>query len=131
MSSIDPISNLLSLINNGQRANKSIVVSPYSKLQHSICNILVGEGYLQNIEIQQIAEKKYIKIELKYFQGRPVIDVLKRVSKPGRRVYAGLDDLPNILNGLGVSIISTPKGVMSDKSARKLRIGGEIICSVS
>ncbi|MCL6608449.1 MAG: 30S ribosomal protein S8 [Geminicoccaceae bacterium] len=127
----DPLGDMLTRIRNAQRAQKSTVRSPASKLRARVLDVLKREGYIRNYETIDVRPGiKELSIELKYHNGEPVIRELKRVSKPGRRIYAGVKDLPKVYNGLGIAIISTPRGVVSDAEARELKVGGEILCTV-
>ena len=127
----DPIGDLLTRIRNGQRASKSAVTSPSSKLRVNVLEVLKREGYIRGYETEQIRPGiNQVRIELKYHEGAPVIRHIQRVSKPGRRVYSKIRDLPRVYNGLGISILSTPNGVMSDNEARAANVGGEVICDV-
>jgi len=126
----DPIGDLLARIRNAQMRNKSKVNSPSSKLRESILEVLKSEGYIRGYAVVEREGRSEIEIELKYFDGEPVIREIERVSKPGRRVYASVRNLPRINNGLGVAIVSTPKGVMADHDARDANVGGEILCTV-
>ncbi len=131
MSMSDPISDMITRIRNGQRVNKSQVESPASKLRESVLAVLEQEGYIRGYEVlEDRPGMKKIRVELKYFNERPVIQEIKRVSKPGCRVYASVNNLPKVYNGLGMSVLSTSKGVMSDNDARNANIGGEVLCSV-
>lgn len=131
MSASDPIGDLLTRIRNAQERGKSKVSSPASKLRERVLEVLQNEGFIRGFAtVQQGSGKAEIEIELKYFDGAPVIREIERVSKPGRRVYASVDSLPTVYNGLGISILSTPKGVMSDADARSQNVGGEVICKV-
>lgn len=130
MSFTDPIGDMLTRIRNGQSAHKSAVLSPASKLRTSVLEVLKREGYIRGFDRHENDGKAELSIELKYYEGEPVIRAISRVSKPGRRVYAGIADLPRVKNGLGISILSTPQGVMSDADARAANIGGEVICQV-
>lgn len=130
MSMQDPIADMLTRIRNGQAAAKKSVNMPASKLKASIAQVLTDEGFIGGYSVSDEV-KATMTVELKYFQGRPVIDELKRVSRPGLRIYKKVDDLPKVIGGLGVSIISTSKGVMSDRAARKAGFGGEVICTVA
>jgi small subunit ribosomal protein S8 len=131
MSASDPIGDLLTRIRNAQQRGKSKVSSPASRLRERVLTVLQSEGFIRGFAtVQHEGGKAEIEIELKYFDGAPVIREIKRVSKPGRRVYASVDRLPTVFNGLGVSILSTPKGVMSDADARTQNVGGEVICTV-
>jgi small subunit ribosomal protein S8 len=126
----DPIGDLLSRIRNAQMRNKSKVASPGSKLRESVLEVLKSEGYIRGYAVVEREGRAEIEIELKYFDGEPVIREIERVSKPGRRVYTSVRNLPRINNGLGVAIVSTPKGVMADHQARDANVGGEILCTV-
>ncbi len=131
MSMTDPIGDLLTRIRNGQRASKSAVTSPSSKLRVNVLDVLKREGYIRGYQTEQIRPGiNQVRIELKYHEGAPVIRHIQRVSKPGRRVYSKIRDLPRVYNGLGISILSTPSGVMSDSEARAANVGGEVICDV-
>ena len=131
MSVLDPIGDMLTRIRNAQMRNKSKVVTPHSKLRERVLEVLQNEGFIRGFAtVQQGGGKAEIEIELKYFDGSPVIRELKRVSKPGLRIYASVDSLPTVYNGLGISILSTPKGVMSDADARAQNVGGEVLCTV-
>ena len=129
MSLSDPLGDMLTRIRNGQSAQKSAVNSPASKLRMNVLDVLKREGYIRGFT-QKDEGHRELSIELKYHNGEPVIKELKRVSKPGRRVYSGVNDLPRIYNGLGIAILSTPRGVMSDAEARDAHVGGEILCTV-
>ena len=127
----DPLGDLLTRIRNAQMRNKSKVSSPSSKLRESVLEVLKSEGYIRGYaSVEHSDGRSELEIELKYFDGAPVIRVIERVSKPGRRVYASVKNLPRINNGLGVAIVSTPKGVMADHAARDANVGGEILCRV-
>jgi small subunit ribosomal protein S8 len=127
----DPLGDMLTRIRNGQRASKGSVRSPASKLRRNVLEVLQREGYIRGYgTIEEAAGKAELTIELKYHNGEPVIRELRRVSKPGRRVYAGLQELPSVYNGLGIAILSTPRGVVSDTEAREMRVGGEVLCTV-
>jgi small subunit ribosomal protein S8 len=131
MSINDPLGDMLTRIRNAQMRKKTKVVTPASSLRVRVLNVLQDEGYIRGFsEMQQQGNKPEIEIELKYFDGAPVISSIQRVSKPGRRVYSGASELPSVRNGLGIAIISTPKGVMSDSSARDENVGGEVLCQV-
>jgi small subunit ribosomal protein S8 len=131
MSMTDPLGDLLTRIRNGQRAGKSVVNSPASKLRENLLRVLEREGYIRGFERFQVRTGvEELKIELKYNEGEPVISEIMRVSKPGRRVYAKIKDLPKVYNGLGISILSTPRGVMSDHEARQANVGGEVLCQI-
>ncbi len=127
----DPLGDMLTRIRNGQRAGKSAVMTPASKLRLNVLDVLKREGYIRGFERQEPEPgKAEITIELKYYEGEPVIKAISRVSKPGRRVYSAIKDLPKVRNGLGISILSTPRGVMSDADARAANVGGEVLCKV-
>ena len=127
----DPLGDMLTRIRNAQMRGKSTVSTPASKLRGWVLDVLKAEGYIRGYESTDDEKgKPQFTISLKYFEGRPVIRELSRVSKPGRRVYSSVKDMPRVRNGLGVSIVSTPKGVMSDSSARDANIGGEVLCTV-
>jgi small subunit ribosomal protein S8 len=126
----DPLGDLLSRIRNAQMRNKSKVSSPNSKLRESVLEVLKTEGYIRGYAVVEKDGRSEIEIELKYFDGEPVIREIERVSKPGRRVYTSVKNMPRINNGLGVTIVSTPKGVMADHDARDANVGGEILCTV-
>lgn len=131
MSMSDPIADMLTRIRNGQRARLARVSCPASKYRRNILSVLKSEGYIRDYaDATDDAGKPQIAIDLKYHDGEPVIKELKRLSKPGRRVYTSSNDMPKIHNGLGIAIISTPKGVLSDFEARNANVGGELICSV-
>jgi small subunit ribosomal protein S8 len=127
----DPIADMLTRIRNGQAAKKTTVELPSSKLKHSIANLLKDEGFLQEVSINSETKKPTLVLQLRYYQGRPVIDLIKRVSRPGLRVYKRKDELPKVRGGLGVAIISTSKGVMTDRAARAVGQGGEVIAYVA
>jgi len=127
----DPLGDLLTRIRNGQRARKSNVSSPASRLRTNVLEVLKREGYIRDFARQEVSPGiAELRIELKYHEGKPVIREISRVSKPGRRVYSKIQDLPKIYNGLGIAILSTPKGVMSDNEARAANLGGEVLCRV-
>ena len=131
MTYTDPIRDMFSRIRNGQMRLLTSVVIPSSKFRRNILEILKNEGYIKDFYIEKSENNKIsLKINLKYFEGDPVIKEIKRISKPGRRVYSRATSIPKVMNGLGLAIISTPKGVMSDTDARKQNIGGEVICRV-
>ncbi|MEL6646053.1 MAG: 30S ribosomal protein S8 [Pseudomonadota bacterium] len=127
----DPIGDMLTRIRNSQMRGKSVVSTPASKLRERVLEVLADEGYIRGFE-KTTGENGHpaIEISLKYYEGEPVIRELKRVSKPGRRVYMGVGDIPSVRQGLGVSIVSTSKGVMSDASARAANVGGEVLCTI-
>jgi len=126
----DPLGDLLSRIRNAQMRNKGKVSSPNSRLRESVLEVLKSEGYIRGYAVVEKDGRSEIEIELKYFDGEPVIREIERVSKPGRRVYTSVKNMPRINNGLGVTIVSTPKGVMADHDARDANVGGEILCTV-
>jgi small subunit ribosomal protein S8 len=126
----DPLGDLLARIRNAQMRNKSKVSSPNSKLRESVLDVLKTEGYIRGYAVVEREGRSEIEIELKYFDGAPVIREIERISKPGRRVYTSVRNLPRVNNGLGVAIVSTPKGVMADHEARDANVGGEILCTV-
>jgi small subunit ribosomal protein S8 len=130
MSMQDPIGDMLTRLRNAQMAEHAEVLMPASKQKLAIANVLKAEGYIDDAAIVDSEGKKALKIALKYYQDKPVIEMIKRISRPGLRVYAAQDDLPKVNGGLGISIISTNKGVMTDRAARKAGIGGEVICHV-
>ena len=130
MSMNDPLGDLLSRIRNAQMRNKSKVSSPNSRLRESVLDVLKNEGYIRGYAVVEREGRSEIEIELKYFDGEPVIREIERVSKPGRRVYTSVRNMPRINNGLGVTIVSTPKGVMADHAAREAHVGGEVLCTV-
>ncbi len=127
----DPVGDFLTRIRNGQQARKKFIVSPSSKLRESVAEVLKSEGYIADFTVTAEGNKKTMSVTLKYFAGKPVIEKLVRVSTPSLRVYKGKDELPKVLGGLGVAIISTPKGVTSDRKARLSGQGGEVICLVA
>ncbi|MAI97170.1 MAG: 30S ribosomal protein S8 [Rhodobacteraceae bacterium] len=127
----DPIGDLLARIRNAQMRKRNAVMSPASKLRAWVLDVLKSEGFIRGYQdVQDQEGKKNIQIDLKYFDGQPVIKELKRVSTPGRRVYANVKGIPRVRQGLGIAIISTPKGVMSDSEARATNVGGEVLCTV-
>ncbi len=127
----DPLGDLLTRIRNGLMRNKSKVSSPASKLRANVCEVLKTEGYIRDYSTVEFADgKSEIEIELKYYEGSPVIREIARVSRPGLRVYSSVKNIPNVANGLGINILSTPKGVMADHQAREENVGGEILCRV-
>ncbi len=133
MSFTDPLGDMLTRIRNGQRAKKDSVVSPASKLRARVLDVLQREGYIRGYSEEVLGSQgqhKGLRIELKYFEGQPAIQHVARVSKPGRRVYSGSGELPVIRNGLGITIVSTPRGVLSDAEAREANVGGEILAEV-
>lgn len=131
MSMTDPVADLLTRIRNGQRANKATITTPASKLRENLLTVLEREGYIRGFERYSVRDGiDELKVELKYNEGEPVITKIERISKPGRRVYAKIADLQKVYNGLGISILSTPRGVMSDAEARTANVGGEVLCQV-
>jgi len=131
MSLTDPLGDLLTRIRNGQAASKQSVKSPASKLRANVLEVLKREGYIRGYSQAEVRPGvSELTVELKYYEGRPVISEISRVSKPGRRVYSGITELPRVANGLGISILSTPRGVMSDAEARAQHVGGEVLCQV-
>lgn len=131
MSMTDPVADLLTRIRNGQSARKESVTLASSRLKTAILKVLKDEGYIADYQLGGDAAKPTLTIDLKYFDGRPVIDRIERVSRPGLRIYRGKDELPKVLGGMGTVIVSTPKGVMTDKAARAIGQGGEVICIVA
>ena len=131
MSMTDPIADFLTRIRNGQRSGKTEVGMPSSRMKLALAKVLKDEGYIDDFGIAEDGDKPTLTVRLKYYQGRPVIDRLERVSRPGLRVYKGKDDLPRVLGGMGVAIVSTSRGVMTDREARAGGHGGEILCIVS
>lgn len=131
MSMSDPISDMLTRIRNAQMVGHSEVVMPASKLKASIAQVLKDEGYIDNFALRTGDGKSEIAIGLKYYAGSPVIERIERISKPGLRVYKGRDDLPKVMNGLGIAIVSTSRGVMTDRKARASGVGGEVLCIVA
>jgi small subunit ribosomal protein S8 len=125
----DPLGDMLTRIRNGQAAHKTAVSTPASKLRVSVLEVLRREGYIRGFRREDIGHGE-LSIELKYHNGEPVIRELRRVSKPGRRIYSPVKDLPRVYNGLGIAILSTPQGVMSDAEAREAHVGGEVLCTV-
>ncbi len=131
MSMSDPIADMLTRIRNAQMVGHSEVSMPASRLKTSIAQVLKDEGYIEDFALRDSGVKQELRIGLKYYAGRPVIERLERVSKPGLRVYKGRDDIPRVLNGLGVAILSTSRGVMTDRKARADGVGGEVLCIVA
>ncbi len=131
MSMQDPIADLLTRLRNAHMAKKSIVSIPASKIKKAIVEVLHKEGYIESYVVQKLSNNKSeIQVTLKYYKGKPVISKITRLSKPGLRLYKGKDELPRILGGLGISVVSTPKGIVSNREAKKLGQGGEILCCV-
>lgn len=132
MAMCDPIADMLTRIRNAQLAEKASVSMPSSKLKVAIAAVMKDEGYVEDFAVRQSeGNKTNLDIALKYYAGRPVIERIERVSKPGLRIYKGVEDIPTVMNGLGVAIVSTPKGVMTDRKARASRVGGEVLCIVA
>ena len=130
MSMQDPVADMLTRIRNAQMAGKPDVTMPLSKLKTAVANVLQGEGFVAGFRTEAVEGKPSLIIDLKYFQGKPVIVEIDRVSRPGLRAYSGKDDLPKVRGGLGVAIVSTSKGVMTDRAARAAGVGGEVLCTV-
>ena len=130
MSMQDPIADMLTRIRNALAVEKQIVSMPSSKMKKAIADVMKEEGYISDYSVAEAGGKAELKIELKYFQGRPVIEMMKRISRPGLRTYKGKSELPAVNGGLGIAIISTPGGLMSDRAARAAGLGGEVICFV-
>lgn len=131
MTMSDPLGDMLTRIRNGQRVNKRTVRCPASRLRANVLDVLAGEGYIRGWRrLEDRPTKPFLEIELKYHEGTPVIHEISRVSRPGRRVYSSIKDLARVYNGLGISILSTPRGVMSDADARAANVGGEVLCRV-
>jgi small subunit ribosomal protein S8 len=131
MSMSDPIADMLTRIRNAQLVEKSAVTMPASKLKVAIAQVLKDEGYIDGYRVVDEGGKRQLEIGLKYYAGRPVIERIERVSRPGLRVYKGRDAIPQVMNGLGVAIVTTPKGVMTDRKARQTGVGGEVLCYVA
>jgi small subunit ribosomal protein S8 len=131
MSMSDPISDMLTRIRNAQMVGHTEVSMPASRLKAAIAQVLKDEGYIEDFALRDAGAKKELRIGLKYYAGQPVIERLERVSKPGLRVYRGRDDIPKVMNGLGVAILSTSRGVMTDRKARADGVGGEVLCIVA
>ena len=131
MSMSDPIADMLTRIRNAQIVEKTSVAMPSSKLKVAIAKVLKDEGYIDDFAVRGEAARPELEISLKYYAGRPVIERIERVSRPGLRVYKGSDELPRVMNGLGVAIVSTPSGVMTDRRARASNVGGEVLCIVA
>jgi len=130
MSMSDPIADMLTRIRNAQATEKPSVFVPASKVKSAIAQVLKDEGYIEDFALRDQEGKAFIEIGLKYYAGKPVIEKIERVSRPGLRVYKGRHDIPNVMNGLGVAIVTTPQGVMTDRKARQTGIGGEVLCVV-
>jgi len=131
MSMSDPIADMLTRIRNAQQVDKPVAVMPSSKLKVAIAQVLQYEGYIDGFKVKANEGKPELEIALKYYAGRPVIERIERVSRPGLRIYKGRHDIPRVMNGLGVAIVTTPKGVMTDRKARAAGIGGEVLCYVA
>jgi len=131
MSMSDPIADMLTRIRNAQMTEKVSVAMPSSQLKVAIAKVLKDEGYIEDFRVAGETAKPQLEIALKYYAGRPVIEKIERISKPGLRIYRGKEDLPRVMNGLGVAIVSTSKGVMTDRKARASGVGGEVLCVVS
>jgi small subunit ribosomal protein S8 len=127
----DPIADMLTRIRNAQMVEKAVVAMPASKLKVAIAQVLKDEGYIDGFVVRNDAGRSELEIGLKYYAGRPVIERIERVSRPGLRVYKGRDAIPQVMNGLGVAIVTTPKGVMTDRKARQSGVGGEVLCYVA
>lgn len=130
MSMTDPIADMLTRIRNGQQANKKTVLVPASKVKGAVLEVLLAEGYLRSVKDAELAGHKAFEVELKYYNGKPVMNEIKRISTPGLRQYSSSKELPQVRNGLGVAIISTSQGVMTDTSARSANLGGEVLCTI-
>ena len=131
MSMSDPIADMLTRIRNAQSVEKPVVSMPSSKLKVAIAQVLKDEGYIDSFAVKTEGVKSELEISLKYYAGRPVIERIERVSRPGLRIYRGHDAIPSVMNGLGVAIVTTPKGVMTDRKARQVGVGGEVLCYVA
>jgi small subunit ribosomal protein S8 len=127
----DPVADMLTRIRNAQQSEKQSVAMPSSKLKVAIAKVLKDEGYIEDFAVRGDAGRAMLEIGLKYYAGRPVIEKIERVSRPGLRIYRATDDIPRVMNGLGVAIVSTSKGVMTDRKARGLGVGGEVLCIVA
>jgi small subunit ribosomal protein S8 len=131
MSMSDPIADMLTRIRNAQAVDKAVVTMPSSKIKTAIAQVLKDEGYIDGYTVRSEGGKSELEIALKYYAGRPVIERIERVSRPGLRIYKGRDAIPQVMNGLGVAIVTTPKGVMTDRKARQTGVGGEVLCFVA
>jgi small subunit ribosomal protein S8 len=131
MSMSDPIADMLTRIRNAQSVEKAVATMPSSKLKVAIAQVLKDEGYIDGFQVRSESGKTELEIALKYYAGRPVIERIERVSRPGLRIYKGRDAIPHVMNGLGVAIVTTPKGVMTDRKARQTGVGGEVLCYVA
>lgn len=126
----DPISDMLTRVRNSLGAGKTVVTMPHSKQKEAIAQVLKDEGYIVDFRKEEDGTKPQLLLDLKYYQGQPVIEKIKRVSRPGLRIYKGKDELPKVMSGLGIAIISTSQGLMTDRAARKAGFGGEVVCTV-
>ena len=131
MSMSDPIADMLTRIRNGQMSGHTSVIMPSSKVKAAVAKVLNDEGFISAFSINDKDGKAELSVDLKYFEGKPVIDMIKRVSRPGLRVYKNKDELPKVIGGLGIAVISTSKGIMTDRDARQAGIGGEVVCYVA
>jgi small subunit ribosomal protein S8 len=131
MSMSDPIADMLTRIRNAQLVQKAVVLMPSSKVKVAIAQVLQDEGYIDGFKVKVDGAKSVLEVVLKYYAGKPVIERIERVSRPGLRVYKGCDAIPQVMNGLGVAIVTTPKGVMTDRKARQTGVGGEVLCYVA
>jgi small subunit ribosomal protein S8 len=131
MSMSDPIADMLTRIRNAQQSERQQVAMPASKVKKAIAQVLKDEGYIEDFAVRDLEGKATLEIGLKYYAGKPVIEKIERVSRPGLRIYRPKDELPNVMNGLGVAIVSTSRGVMTDRKARGLGVGGEVLCIVA
>jgi len=131
MSMSDPIADMLTRIRNAQQSERQLVAMPASKVKSAIAQVLKDEGYIEDFAVRDLEGKPTLEIGLKYYAGKPVIEKIERVSRPGLRIYKPKDDLPKVMNGLGVAIVSTSRGVMTDRKARGLGVGGEVLCIVA
>jgi small subunit ribosomal protein S8 len=127
----DPIADMLTRIRNAQQSERQLVAMPASKVKSAIAQVLKDEGYIEDFAVRELEGKPTLEIGLKYYAGKPVIEKIERVSRPGLRIYKPKDDLPKVMNGLGVAIVSTSRGVMTDRKARGLGVGGEVLCIVA
>jgi small subunit ribosomal protein S8 len=127
----DPIADMLTRIRNAQQSEKPLVAMPASRVKKAIAQVLKDEGYIEDFAVRELEGRTTLEIGLKYYAGKPVIEKIERVSRPGLRIYRPKDDLPNVMNGLGVAIVSTSRGVMTDRKARGLGVGGEVLCIVA
>jgi small subunit ribosomal protein S8 len=131
MSMTDPIADMLTRIRNAQQSEKPLVAMPASRVKKAIAQVLKDEGYIEDFAVRELEGRTTLEIGLKYYAGKPVIEKIERVSRPGLRIYRPKDELPNVMNGLGVAIVSTSRGVMTDRKARGLGVGGEVLCIVA